>query len=140
MHFKTKMCTLKNLAAIKCVIHFVIGFNMVISNSEKDANGVQDASQVYYNSTAYEPNYTEIDDIPVKRQEDIEMQVKPSEAEYTNVHGYNKPVYNEPVDFEIKSRKGKCSCERTGLVLLTLLAVGIGVALAMSIFGCKTHF
>jgi len=108
---------------------------MIISNSEKDANGVDDASQVYCNSTAYEPNYTEIVDIPVKRQDDIEMHVKPSEAEYTNVHGYNKPVYNEPVDFEIKSRKGKFSCERTGLALLTLFAVGIGVALAMSIFG-----
>ena len=95
----------------------------------------QDPAGVYYNKTAYEPQYTEIDSIngdnPV---ETIEMQdIETREDEPRVEAGYTEPVFHQNDE-----RNDKC-CTTVVIIIVAIFITIIAVVLLLSLFDGKIY-
>ena len=102
----------------------------------------QDVSGVYYNSTAFEPNYTEI---PI---EQVELQEVQTEPDYVVPDSDNRPQASEYVvpvsenrppasEYMGPAKKDKCIRPTPTVILFGISVLVIGVVLLLVIFGGK---
>ena len=100
----------------------------------------QDVSGVYYNSTAFEPNYTEI---PIEQVELREVQTEPDYVVADSDNRPQAPEYVVPVsenrqpasEYMGPADKDRCIRSTPTVILLGISVLVIGVVLLLVMFG-----